>query len=121
MNLSVLSHNEINLIALCTTAAVVLFSLALSSCRARPSQSSTDLVKRLEASEATTAICVANLNALMLNLAALHKARVIRNETKKRYTDKPRNSELISATHKAEMNYKQAKENLSSYVIEATR
>ena len=108
-----------NIITLCTTIAVVLFSLALS--RARLAQKQPDLVKRLEAAEAANAICVANLSALMLNLAALHKARMIRNETKRRYTDTPRNSELISATHRAEMNYKQAKENLSSYVIEATR
>jgi hypothetical protein len=78
------------------------------------------LLKRLEAAEATNAICVANLSALMLNLAAFHKARIVRNDTKRRYNDSPRNRELISATHKAEMNYKQAKDNLSSFVIEAT-
>lgn len=119
-------QNEMNLIALVTTVAIVLSSFALSSCRARRQAQTkantqlTDIVKRLEATEATNAICVANLNALMLNLAAFHKARVVRNDIKRRYNDSRRDTELISATHRAEMNYKKAKDNLSSYVIEAT-
>jgi hypothetical protein len=122
-------ENEMNLIALGATIAVVLTSLALSSCRNRIPQNQPDkmthkveeLTKRLEASEANTNICLANLNALMLNLAALHKARVIRNDTRRRYNDTRRSPELVAATHRAEMNYKQAKDFLSSYVIEATK
>jgi hypothetical protein len=119
-------NNEMNLIALAATIAVVLTSFALSFCRARLSHTKTsteitNLTKRLEASEATNAICLANVNALILNLAALHKARIVRNETKRRYNDNRRSAELITATHKAEMNYKQAKDFLSSYVIEATK
>jgi len=129
MNLTAFSENEMNLIALGATIAVVLTSLALSSCRNRIPQNQPDkmtnrveeLTKRLETSEANTAICLANLNALMLNLAALHKARVIRNDTRRRYNDNRRSQELITATHKAEMNYKQAKDFLSSYVIEAAK
>ena len=115
-------HNEMNLIALAATVAVVLASLAFSSCRTRlKANTVAELSKRLEAAEAANAICLANLNALMLNLSALHKARVVRNDTKRRYNDSPRNRELISVMHRAEMNYKQAKDYLSSYVIEATR
>ena len=116
-------QNEMNLIALGVTVAVFFTSFTLSSCRARLTANThvTDLTKRLEAAETANAICIANLNALMLNLAALHKARVVRNDTKRRYNDTPRNRELISALHRAEMNYKQAKDNLSSYVIEATQ
>lgn len=121
----IFQKDEINLIALLTTAFVVLTSFAFSSCRARQAQTKantqvTDIVKRLEATEAANAICIANLNALMLNLAAFHKARVIRDDTRRRYNDTRRNAELISATHKSEMNYKKAKDNLSSYLIEAT-
>jgi hypothetical protein len=109
-------HTEFNLITLVATVTIVL-GITLSSYISIPQ----NVAKRLEAAEASNAICLANLNALMLNLAALHKARIIRNETKKRYNDNRRSAELISATHKAEVNYKQAKEFLSSYVIEATR
>ena len=128
---SMFSQQEINLIALMATFAVVLTSFALSSCRARLEQKKVAntvevladlslLLKRLETAEETNAICVANLNALMLNLAAFHKARIVRNDTKRRYSDNRRDIELISALHKAEVNYKKAKDFLSSYVIEAT-
>ena len=126
MNLTAFPENEMNFIALGATIAVVLTSLALSSCRNRlpqkeESTSTEELTKRLETSEANMNICLANLNALLLNLAALHKARVIRNDTRRRYNDNRRSQELITATHKAEMNYKQAKDFLSSYVIEAAK
>lgn len=118
-------QTEMNLIALVTTVVVVLISFALSS--ASQKNKETLVRKRIEAAKANAAeakandICLANLNALMLNLGALHKARIVRNETKKRYNDNRRNTELISALHKAEVNYKQAKDNLSSYLIEATQ
>jgi hypothetical protein len=125
------SQQEMNIIALVTTFAIILSSFALSSCRARLAQKKVAntvevladlslLLKRLQAAEETNAICVANLNALMLNLAAFHKARIVRNDTKRRYSDNRRDTELISALHKAEVNYKKAKDFLSSYVIEAT-
>jgi len=117
-------QTEMNLIALVTTVVVVLISFALSS--ASQKNKETLVRKRIEAAKANAAAkandsCLANLNALMLNLGALHKARIVRNETKKRYNDNRRNTELISALHKAEVNYKQAKDNLSSYLIEATQ
>lgn len=118
-------QTEMNLIALVTTVVVVLISFALSSTSQKNKE--TLVRKRIEAANAAEAeakandICLANLNALMLNLGALHKARIVRNETKKRYNDNRRNTELISALHKAEVNYKQAKDNLSSYLIEATQ
>ena len=122
-------QTEMNLIALVTTVVVVLISFALSS--ASQKNKETLVRKRIEAEAAkanaaeakakANDICLANLNALMLNLGALHKARIVRNETKKRYNDNRRNTELISALHKADVNYKQAKDNLSSYLIEATQ
>jgi len=114
-------QTEMNLIALVTTVVVVLISFALSSTSQKNKE--TLVRKRIEAEAEAKAndSCLANLNALMLNLGALHKARIVRNETKKRYNDNRRNTELISALHKAEVNYKQAKDNLSSYLIEATQ
>jgi len=125
------SQQEMNIIALAVTGVVIFVSFALSSCRARLAQKKVAntvevladlslLLKRLQAAEETNAICVANLNALMLNLASFHKARIVRNDTKRRYSDNRRDTELISALHKAEVNYKKAKDFLSSYVIEAT-
>jgi hypothetical protein len=126
---SMLSQQEMNLIAFAITCVVVLSSFAHSSCRARLEQTKVantvellvELTKKLETAEETNAVCLANLKALMLNLAALHKARIVRNDTKRRYSYSPRNRELISTLHKAEINYKQTKDFLSSYLIEATQ
>lgn len=129
LNVSREFHQNMNLIALLATLAVVMTSFALSSCRARQSQKAKEaaqlqetiqqLTKRLDVAELTSNTTLTEFKNLLLHLATLHAARVVRNDTQRKYNDNRRNAELITANHNSHMNYKKAKDELSSYVIKS--
>jgi|Laugrespbdmm15dd_1035085.scaffolds.fasta_scaffold47445_2 hypothetical protein len=132
LNVSREFHQSMNLVALLATLAVVMTSFALSSCRARQFQKAEVdskeaklqetiqlLTKRLDAVELTSNTTLSELKDLLLHLSTLHAARVVRNDTQKKYNDNRRNAELITANHRGQMNYIKAKDALSTYVISA--
>jgi hypothetical protein len=112
-----------NLIAFLATLAVLMTSFALSSCRTRQSQKAKLqetiqlLTKRLDAAELTSNTVLTEFKDLLLNLATFHAARLVRNDTQRKYNDNRRNAELITANHRSQMNYTKAKDALSTYVI----
>jgi hypothetical protein len=124
------AQDEINLFALCATIAVVLTSFALSSCRTRQWQKADAdvkeaklqetiqlLTKRLDAAELTSNTTLSEFKDLLHHLATFHAARVVRNDTQRKYNDHRRNAELITANHRSQINYTKAKDALSTYVI----
>jgi len=73
--------------------------------------------KKIESLEASHSVLLTEFKGLMLHLNTLHKTRIVRNDTQKKYNDNTRNRELITANHTAQVAYKVAKDSLSSYVI----
>lgn len=73
--------------------------------------------KKIESLEASHSVLLTEFKGLMLHLNTLHKTRIVRNDTQRKYNDNTRNRELITANHTAQVAYKMAKDSLSSYVI----
>jgi hypothetical protein len=80
-----------------------------------------DLMKRIESVEVTHNTFMTNYKDLILHLATLHKARLVRDDMRRKYNDNTRRSaELITANHNAIMAYKKEKDTLSAYLIQYT-
>jgi len=80
-----------------------------------------DLMKRIESVEVTHNTFMTNYKDLILHLATLHKARIVRDDMRRKYNDNTRRSaELITANHNAIMAYKKEKDTLSAYLIQYT-
>ena len=78
-----------------------------------------DLVKRIEAIEVTQNTFITNYKDLIHHLSTTHKARIIRDDMRRKYNDySKRSAEIVSANHTALMNYKKEKDALSAYLIQ---
>ena len=80
-----------------------------------------DLVKRIEAMEVTQNTFITNYKDLMRHLSTTHKARIVRDDMRRKYNDNSkRSAEIVSANHNSLMNYKKEKDALSAYLIQQT-
>lgn len=80
-----------------------------------------DLVKRVEAMEVTQNTFMTNYKDLMRHLSTTHKARIVRDDMRRKYNDNSkRSAEIVSANHNSLMNYKKEKDALSAYLIQQT-
>lgn len=80
-----------------------------------------DLVKRIEAMEVTQNIFMTNYKDLMRHLSTTHKARIVRDDMRRKYNDNSkRSAEIVSANHNSLVNYKKEKDALSAYLIQQT-
>jgi hypothetical protein len=78
-----------------------------------------DLVKRIEAMEVTQNIFMTNYKDLMRHLSTTHKARIVRDDMRRKYNDNSkRSAEIVSANHNSLVNYKKEKDALSAYLIQ---
>ena len=80
-----------------------------------------NLVKRIEAMEVTQNTFITNYKDLMRHLSTTHKARIVRDDMRRKYNDNSkRSAEIVSANHNSLMNYKKEKDALSAYLIQQT-
>ena len=80
-----------------------------------------DLVKRVEAMEVTQNTFMTNYKDLMRHLSTTHKARIVRDDMRRKYNDNSkRSAEIVTANHNSLMNYKKEKDALSAYLIQQT-
>jgi hypothetical protein len=80
-----------------------------------------DLVKRIEAMEVTQNTFITNYKDLMRHLSTTHKARIVRDDMRRKYNDNSkRSAEIVSANHNSLVNYKKEKDALSAYLIQQT-
>ena len=57
----------------------------------------------------------------MRHLSTTHKARIVRDDMRRKYNDNSkRSAEIVSANHNSLMNYKKEKDALSAYLIQQT-
>jgi hypothetical protein len=88
---------------------------------AKEARAREDLVKRIEAMEVTQNIFMTNYKDLMRHLSTTHKARIVRDDMRRKYNDNSkRSAEIVSANHNSLMNYKKEKDALSAYLIQQT-
>ena len=100
----------------CRVRAQAKAAKAAKEARARE-----DLVKRIEAMEVTQNIFMTNYKDLMHHLSTTHKARIVRDDMRRKYNDNSkRSAEIVSANHNSLMNYKKEKDALSAYLIQQT-
>jgi hypothetical protein len=100
----------------CKVRAQAKAAKAAKEARARE-----DLVKRIEAMEVTQNTFITNYKDLMRHLSTTHKARIVRDDMRRKYNDNSkRSAEIVSANHNSLMNYKKEKDALSAYLIQQT-
>lgn len=100
----------------CRVRAQAKAAKAAKEARARE-----DLVKRIEAMEVTQNIFMTNYKDLMRHLSMTHKARIVRDDMRRKYNDNSkRSAEIVSANHNSLVNYKKEKDALSAYLIQQT-
>ena len=100
----------------CRVRAQAKAAKAAKEARARE-----DLVKRIEAMEVTQNIFMTNYKELMRHLSTTHKARIVRDDMRRKYNDNSkRSAEIVTANHNSLMNYKKEKDALSAYLIQQT-
>lgn len=100
----------------CRVRAQAKAAKAAKEARARE-----DLVKRIEAMEVTQNIFMTNYKDLMRHLSTTHKARIVRDDMRRKYNDNSkRSAEIVTANHNSLMNYKKEKDALSAYLIQQT-
>jgi len=122
-----LNRMDMNLIAIFCFLAFTLVvadfcrvrAAAKAAAKAKEARDREALMKRIESVEVTHNTFMTNYKDLILHLATLHKARIVRNDAQRKYNDNTRRSaEIVSANHNALMAYKKEKDAFSAYLIQ---